>query len=68
MDSPQITAQFSEASKLKCANHLMLQPKFSCLRAARISRFFRVNCKLVACKTIWYLQFDCNDVNSDAEL
>ena len=37
----------------------MFQPKFSCLRAARISRFFRVNCKLVACKTTFFFRI-CN--------
>ena len=62
---------FLKCPKRKCANHLMFQPKFSSLRAARISRFSCVNCKLVACKTTFFfsfLQFDCNDVDSDAEL
>ena len=37
MDSPQITAQFSEASQTEGANHLIFQPEF----------FSHVNCKLV---------------------
>ena len=42
---------FWSRPKRKCANHLIFQPKFSCLRAARISQFLYVNCNLVACKT-----------------
>ena len=50
---------FLKRPKRKCANHLMFQPKFSCLRAARICRFFRVYCKLVACKATFFFRI-CN--------
>ena len=55
--SPQITAQFSEASQMEMREPFVFPTEISCLRAARISWFFHVNCKLVASKTTIFFSY-----------